>query len=237
MRLSSMTYSGIQCGVWLGVPDSFVPTGHSIQLWPVALYSSSPLKECLYPKQLMQWLDWGFHSWLQLFCLTFFFLPCLGMLSPDLKRLWEMEGDHMSIMLSIQHLVQYIQCTTSNSSNGRLNPCSQCALSFEGSGWCEHGEFCRPRSTQLLLTTKLLGSRLMVTQAWLHLCVLSWCPNGHQGQEGHIHPQSQPLSNFLYWNFCSTDVLSLLPTHSYPTHSSQLWGRMCCSPGWAELFV
>lgn len=46
----------------------------------------------------------------------------------------------------------------------------------------------------------LLSGCSTCTQAWFHLRVPSWCPNGHQGQEGHIHPQSQQLSNFLYWN-------------------------------------
>lgn len=73
-RFFSMTYSGIQCWVWLGSPWFLCSNGALDTVMTCALYSSSPLKECLYPKQLMRWLYWGFHSWLQLSCLTFCFV-------------------------------------------------------------------------------------------------------------------------------------------------------------------
>lgn len=95
---------------------SFVPAGQacsesisSIQSWPVELSSSSPLKECLYPEEVRQWVHRPISSWLSFDrcrtiepedTLSLIFLTCWRRISSDLKELWEMK-DHMSIALNI----------------------------------------------------------------------------------------------------------------------------------------
>lgn len=172
------------------VPNSFVPVGqtclwtiYSIQFWPVALYSSSPLKECLYTKQAMP--HRGFSSWLQLPWVwdysskmtnwaSLFFPSLLGRISPDLKK--TLGNERRPRVHNAEHTASSRVHTVHTQSMPSWVPVLSVPL-FEGSGW--QGKFCRPRWTRVLLTTKHRGSKLLVAAfCWQLLLNIYWATNG-----------------------------------------------------------